>query len=492
MNKLRTIIIIGTILALFLALFFFVQFTGFLFTIQEKYSDAPSWLIFIYIAGIILISLVGVIFVYRVSKFGSSPQKIAQKKAEIIDDDSFYSKLKKLENEGGEVSQIKSDWNNLMELRKSESVTIAMFGEINAGKSSIIKTLIGKDIEISAKGGQTKTITNYNFEKENRKYNIFDMPGFNEFAGFSEDIIREKAIKSHIVAFVMQEDITNTSYEAYKHLQSYKKPIIIAINKADYYSEEEQQQITNNIHLKLENKTRSNSENYLKVVWVSSDAMKNVEKHYDNGEIKTEEVLVAGNIDSLIYAIEEKTFDRLAINNSLDNSYYKSLEKDIDGGIFKVRHERAKKIVKSYSQKAIFGGMAAIGPGTDVLLQGYLGMGMAKDICKVYEINVKQVDLESMMDMLGSKMKKELAVVLALLGNICKAFPGIGTVAGGVLHAVAYGIIFESVGKAMILCIEKNNGLQQKDLVIELEKQISTNLEKRAIKIAKSVFLKSK
>ncbi len=484
MKKLKTLMVIGTILALFLALFFFVQFVGFLFTIQEKYSDAPSWLIFIYIAGIVIVSAIGLVFIYRISKFGSSPKKVTQKKPEIIDDDSFHDKLSKLESEGANISQIKTDWENLIALRKSESVSIAMFGEINAGKSSVIKTMIGKEVDISAKGGQTRTINNYNFKKENRKYTIFDMPGFNEVNGFSDDLIKEKAIKSHIVVFVMQNDVTKSVYDAYKHLLDYKKPIIIAINKSDYYAADEQQVITQSIKEKLKTKSP--------IVWIKSDSLKNIEKHYPNGEIKLEEVLVAGNIESLIYAIEEETFDRLAINNSLDNSYYKSLEKDIDGSFSKVKREKAEKVVKSYSQKAIFGGMAAIGPGTDVLLQGYLGMGMAKAICNIYEINVKQVDLEAMMDILGSKMKKELAVILALLGNVCKAFPGIGTVAGGALHAVAYGIIFESVGKAMILCIERNNGLTQKDLISELEEQISSNLEKRAKTIIKSVLLNSK
>jgi hypothetical protein len=35
------------------------------------------------------------------------------------------------------------------------------------------------------------------------------------------------------------------------------------------------------------------------------------------------------------------------------------------------------------------------------------------------------------------------------VGNALKAFPGLGTLGGGLLHAVAYGLIFDSLGRAV-------------------------------------------
>ena len=40
------------------------------------------------------------------------------------------------------------------------------------------------------------------------------------------------------------------------------------------------------------------------------------------------------------------------------------------------------------------------------------------------------------------------ALTLAIAGNAFKAFPGVGTISGGVIHAVAYGMIFDSLGRA--------------------------------------------
>ncbi|MCF6319387.1 MAG: hypothetical protein L3J83_08950, partial [Proteobacteria bacterium] len=35
-------------------------------------------------------------------------------------------------------------------------------------------------------------------------------------------------------------------------------------------------------------------------------------------------------------------------------------------------------------------------------------------------------------------------------GNALKSFPGIGTVAGGITHAVSYGMIFNALGNAVL------------------------------------------
>lgn len=485
MDRIRGLIIVAAFVALFLALFFFVQFTGFLFDIQQKYADSPTWLIALYIGGVAVIALVGLLLIYKLSKFGSNPQKIRQEKPrEVIDDGSFNDKISQLQAKGADTADIEADWKNLLSIRENEAVSIALFGEVNVGKSSLIQTLTQKKTGVSAQAGNTQTITEYPLTYNDRRYEWIDMPGLNEVGEtrFSESLVREKAIKSHVVVWLMDEEITQSSFEHYKILQTFDKPVIITINKADYYTDGERLQISERIQQHLEK--------ILPVVWISSATTKIVERHYDDGRIESQEVSIPADISELISAIESLTFDRLTLDNRLNNSYFKQLEIDMDKSLSMARQARAEQIIKSYSQKAIFGGMAAVGPGTDVLLQGYLGMGMAKELCAVYDVDVKAVDLEGTLSMLNDKMKKELAVILALVGNVLKAFPGVGTVAGGVAHAVAYGLIFESVGRAMTACLEKYNGIDQAQLEGELQGQINHNLEERAVRLAKAVIFK--
>ncbi len=434
---------------------------------------------------IAVISFFGLVVIYRLSKFGTSPQKVKElQPREIVDDESFHEKMTQLQKKGADTADIESDWNNLLSIRNKEAVTIALFGEINVGKSSLIKTLTGNDTEISARGGNTSVIAQYPVRLDQRSYELIDMPGLNEVGehSVSQQLVKEKAVKSHVVVWVVDEEVTQSAHEHYRYLRQFNKPIIIAINKADYYSDSEQLAISERIQQQLEQR--------LPVVWVSSTREKTVEKHFEDGRIESHEVTVEGNIKELIMAVESLTFDRLTLDNRLNDSYFQSLELQMEQSLSQARAEKSTAIIKSYSQKAIFGGMAAVGPGTDVLLQGYLGMGMAKELCKLYEVDVKSVDLEGTLAMLNDKMRKELAVILALLGNVFKAFPGVGTVAGGAMHAVAYGLIFESVGKALVACLEKYHGIDQQYLSAEIEEQIRDNVETRAISMAKAVLFK--
>lgn len=487
MNKIRGLIIVASIIALFLALFFFVQFTGFLFDIQQKYADSPTWLIALYIGGVAVISFVGIVLIYRLSRIGSAPQKVIKSKPrEVIDDTTFTEKMSELQNKGADTAEIEADWQNLLSIRENAAVSVAVFGEVNAGKSSLIQTLTGQAVDISARAGQTQYLTEYPFQYNDRPYTLIDMPGINEVTAAhefnTEKLVKEKAIKSHIVLWVVEEELTQSSFEAYQYLQQFNKPMLIAINKADYYSDSERLQITERIQQQLKQAVT--------VVWTSAATTKVVEKHFPDGRIESHEVPVSGQISELIQAMESLTFDRLTLDYQLNDSYFQALEVAMDDSLQQARQEKAERIIKSYSQKAIFGGMAAVGPGTDVLLQGYLGMGMARELCALYDVDVKSVDLEDTLSQLNDKMKKELAVILALVGNVCKAFPGVGTVAGGAMHAIAYGLIFESLGKAMAACLAKYHGINREQLATELEGQISGNLEARATRLAKAVIFR--
>ncbi|PID66031.1 MAG: hypothetical protein CR975_05205 [Gammaproteobacteria bacterium] len=485
MPKIRGLIIIGSVIALFLALFFFVQFAGFLFDIQQKYAESPTWLIVLYIGGVAIIALLGLILIYKLAKFGTSRQKESTlRPREVFDDDSFNAKIQVLQAKGADTDDIEADWKNLLSMREKEAVTIALFGEINAGKSSLIQALTGKTTGVSARGGQTRIISHYPLTYNQRRYELIDMPGLNEVGEteVSEALIHAEAVKSHLVVWLLDEEMTQSAYDHYHYLKTFDKPIIVAINKADYYSDSERLQIGERIQTRLQAT--------VPVVWIRSATTKVVERHHEDGRIDSSEVTTAADISALISAVESLTFDRLTLDNRLNDSYFRQLEMQMDKSLSVARQARAEQIVKSYSQKAIFAGMAAVGPGTDVLLQGYLGMGMAKQLCAVYDVDVKAVDLEGTLAMLNDKMKKELAVILALAGNVLKAFPGVGTVAGGLAHAVAYGLIFESVGKAMTACLEKYNGINQTQLANELQGQINEHLEERAVSLAKAIIFK--
>lgn len=74
---------------------------------------------------------------------------------------------------------------------------------------------------------------------------------------------------------------------------------------------------------------------------------------------------------------------------------------------------------------------------------------------------------------------------LAVAGNALKAFPGLGTVAGGLVHAVAYGLIFDALGRSLILTLNKHGKLLPDIAVKEFEESISEHIEAGVLRVAR-------
>ena len=112
--------------------------------------------------------------------------------------------------------------------------------------------------------------------------------------------------------------------------------------------------------------------------------------------------------------------------------------------------QKAEVIINDYTKKAIFGAMASVAPGSDIVIQGTLATKMVQNICQLYAISPKQMEIDQVIRMTGGKLRTSISLILAVAGNALKAFPGIGTAAGGITHAVSYGMIFNALGHAVL------------------------------------------
>lgn len=65
--------------------------------------------------------------------------------------------------------------------------------------------------------------------------------------------------------------------------------------------------------------------------------------------------------------------------------------------------EQAEKIVRSSARNAVIGALAAISPGTDLLIQGVIGTRMVQELCKLYDVPVKQIDIDRIFDFSQTK-----------------------------------------------------------------------------------------
>jgi hypothetical protein len=131
----------------------------------------------------------------------------------------------------------------------------------------------------------------------------------------------------------------------------------------------------------------------------------------------------------------------------------------------------------------VAGGLAAISPGTDILIQGYLGTRMVRALCELYEVPVREIELNRLLDLSQKQVRTALPLLLAVAGNAAKAFPGVGTLAGGLMHAVAYGLIFDALGHAVVRTLETRGELRPAPASLTFRDNLVTDVETRARKL---------
>jgi len=149
------------------------------------------------------------------------------------------------------------------------------------------------------------------------------------------------------------------------------------------------------------------------------------------------------------------------------------------------REQQAAELVSKYSKRAIVGAMAAVAPGSDLVIQGVLATRLVQELCHLYDVSVKEVQIESFLKLAGGKLRNMSAITMAIAGNALKAFPGIGTLSGGLLHAVAYGLIFDSLGRAAAQTLSSRGALRPYPAAQAFEELLRENLESGAGRFAK-------
>jgi hypothetical protein len=85
-------------------------------------------------------------------------------------------------------------------------------------------------------------------------------------------------------------------------------------------------------------------------------------------------------------------------------------------------------------------------------------------------------------------VRNTTAIVLAIAGNALKAFPGLGTLGGGMLHAVAYGLVFDSVGRALADTLRERSALDAADIETRVRALLAEPARDRIERVARIAF----
>jgi hypothetical protein len=117
---------------------------------------------------------------------------------------------------------------------------------------------------------------------------------------------------------------------------------------------------------------------------------------------------------------------------------------------------------------------------------------MVRELAALYETRVSKVDTELLLELAQQHVGRAHTLILAVAGNALKAFPGIGTLAGGALHAVAYGIIFRTLGRALTTTLATRGELHPRQTAKLFQEELGEDLEKPAKSLARLVLEESR
>jgi uncharacterized protein (DUF697 family) len=117
---------------------------------------------------------------------------------------------------------------------------------------------------------------------------------------------------------------------------------------------------------------------------------------------------------------------------------------------------------------------------------------MTRELCSLFDAAPRDLDIEEFLSLSQSRAGKALPLSLAVAGNGLKAFPGIGTVAGGIVHAVAYGLIFDALGRSLVVTLKAHGQLDPETAAKEFEVGISEHIEAGVRQIARMALDREK
>lgn len=444
-------------------------------SVWAQLKDSAPWVFYGYLGLIALLALGAGVVVWRLLV----PREARPQRAQAAPptEEDIGARLEKAAQAGVDVAEAERELQKLRERRAAGEVHIAVFGDISAGKSSLIRALVpGVNVPVAATGGTTRALARYTWDSPAGDHLLLvDMPGTNEPERGLDALAREEALRAHVVIYVCEGDLSRSQFQELQALLALHKPVVVAVNKTDRYSDDDLNRILSRLRERLAPWPD------VEIIAIRAGGARQVVRVAPDGTEQTVEQALSPQVGPLQVALQRRIDnDANAIEQLRDAAVFVLAGQKIDQAVAAHRRQRAEEIVRQYTRKAVVGALAAVSPGTDVVIQGYLSVNLIKELCDLYDTPAREIDTDRFMQLIEAQTGKTLPLVLALAGNTLKAFPGVGTVAGGLAHAVAYGLIFDALGRAVSRTLESRGALHPVPAAQFFKESLGEDLEARA------------
>lgn len=323
-----------------------------------------------------------------------------------------------------------------------EQVHIAVFGRVSVGKSALLNALLGeKRFRTSALHGETKA-AELGAWKEYRSGGVFliDTPGINEVDGEArERLATETAARADLILFVVDSDVTDTELEALHRLSRERRPVILVLNKADRYTDEELESLLDSLRRHTAGQVDADN-----LIAVSADPAPQLIVRVDADGHETEmrrhpEPAVDDLRDRLWQILEQEGRTLAALNASL---FAGDLSDQVAGRVLEAKRHLGARLVRTYCiAKGVAVALNPV-PVADLLAAAAVDISMVVHLSRLYGLPLSRAEAGGLIKTIGAQMALLMGTVWAI--HFVSSALKLGTagvsalVTGGAQGALAY------------------------------------------------------
>jgi small GTP-binding protein len=288
---------------------------------------------------------------------------------------------------------------------------VAVFGRVSVGKSSLLNALLGKTaFSVSVLHGETRNINMQQWpEYADGGVFLIDTPGINEIDGEArERMAHEVASRADLLLFVVDSDLTDVEFQALKTVLASHRPVLLVVNKADRYTEEEQRQLRSILRSRTQGLIAPEN-----IVFTTAQASRQsvifVDEVGNEREGIRERPLNVATLKARLWDIVEAEGKTLAALNA--SLFAGNLSNAVGQRILAIKREMGEKTIHLYCLgKGVAVALNPI-PVADLLAAAVIDASMIIHLSRLYGLPVSRSEA-------GDLIRTILAQMVVLMGTV--------------------------------------------------------------------------